>query len=92
MVGAVIAVRTDSTGRVRNWGGPVASVPTKTANPPRIVAEAQYQRLTGRLAANGKRRETDLQIASVRVGSWADETSKIGHSDRSLIGMRRWLH
>jgi hypothetical protein len=67
MVGAVMAVRTDSTGRVRY------------SQPPRIVAEAQYQRLRGRLAANGKRRETDLQIAPVRVGSWADETSRIGH-------------
>jgi hypothetical protein len=51
----------------------------KDSQPPRIVAEAQYQKLTGRLAANGKRRETDLQIAPVRVGSWADETSRIGH-------------
>lgn len=30
-VGAVMAVRTDITGRVRNWGGRVACVPTKTA-------------------------------------------------------------
>jgi hypothetical protein len=48
------------------------------SQPPRIVAEAQYQRLTGRLAANRKRCETDLHIAPVRVGSWADETSRIG--------------
>jgi hypothetical protein len=51
----------------------------KDSNPPRIDAVAQYQRLTGRLAANGKQRETDLQIGPVRVGSWADELSRIGH-------------
>jgi hypothetical protein len=35
--------------------------------------------ITGRVVANGKRRETDLQIAPVRIGYWADETSTIGH-------------
>jgi hypothetical protein len=85
MVGAVIAVRTDSTGRVRNWGW-CRVCTDKDSQPPRIVAEAQYQRLTGRLAANGKRRETDLHIAPVRVGSWADETRRSVISDRSADG------
>jgi hypothetical protein len=44
-----------------------------------VRRQAVRLRLTGRLAANGKRRETDLQIVPVRVGSWANETSRSGH-------------
>jgi hypothetical protein len=78
IVGAVIAVRMDSTGRVRKLGWSSRLCTDKDSQPPRIVAEAHYQRLTGRLSANGKRCETHLRIAQVRVGSWADETSRIG--------------
>src|SRR5262245_21995452 len=45
MVGAVIAVRTDSTGRVRKLGWSSRLCTDKDSQPPRIVAEAQYQRL-----------------------------------------------
>ena len=53
MVGAVMA-RT-ALGELRKWGwSREPAVPTKTGRTPRIDAMAQYQRLTGRLVANGQ--------------------------------------
>jgi hypothetical protein len=59
--------RRRALGRVRNW---VVRSPCTDKDSNHRGLMRWRQRLTGRLAANGKRRETDLQIGPVRVGFW----------------------
>ena len=61
IVGAVMAVRTDSTGRVRNWGGPVACVPTKIATHRGLMRWRNIK---------------DLQVASLQMERGAKRTCK----------------
>ena len=69
---------TDSTGRVRKWGWFSRLCTDKDSNHRGLMRWRNIKTYRSpRCKWQG--RETDLQIAPVRIGSWADETSRIGH-------------